>query len=590
MRVRLRSAVKWLLTAGGVLVLGVGIGGSVLAGRTLSDQAYLLWLADAEQDARALTQVFDDLLTDGRTVVRALSTQVSRDDEELTTQEFRVGHEMAQDPNARFRPSESAYVQRVLRDRREDFEARTGQPMHQFGNGAAPALDAYEHFVVTVNTMDARLLTIGADLVGEAALRSAVTAAYRRPNEVIASPVFERGGRRWVALVERPVFPGQRVQNGLVVALIEFDPVIAHVRALSPDGLTLHMTQQTADPEQVSPTANVTTPPADGAVAAEVLSVRLPREESRWTFDWYVYERYAGGPSTALGSIVMFAGLLMTLLLGSLVTILTLNNASIRHRVKARTSELELARDEAESASRYKSEFLASVSHELRTPLNAIIGFSELIMSEVKGPIGQPRYSEYARDIHTSGRHLLGVINSIIDLSAIGSGEFPLNDEAVSLPETLDAVRRMVALGADRRGVELICDVPSQMPKLLADQIAIEQILLNLASNAVQFTPRGGTVTFSAGKAGDSIWMMVTDTGVGMDFTEQTRALQPFGQGVPPMNRVSDGAGLGLPIAKELAGRQGGVFELHSGPGQGTRIRIRFDPSRTLPSAAQAVA
>jgi signal transduction histidine kinase len=352
------------------------------------------------------------------------------------------------------------------------------------------------------------------------------------------------------------------------------------------------MSQRTPDAEQISQFSNVTTPPADTASAAETLSFRLAQGEARWTFDWYVYESYAGGPATALGSLVMFGGVLMTLLLGSLVTILTLNNASIRLRVNARTQELELARDEAEAASRYKSEFLASVSHELRTPLNAIIGFSELIMSEMKGPIGQPRYSEYARDIHTSGRHLLGVINSIIDLSAIGSGEFPLNDEAVSLPETLDAVRRMISLGADRRGVELICDVPAQMPKLLADQIAVEQILLNLGSNAVQFTPRGGTVTFSAGQTGDSIWMMVSDTGVGMDTTEQTRAMQPFGQVVPPMNRVSEGAGLGLPIAKELAERHGGVFELHSRPGQGTRIRIRFDPSRTLPSAhgAQAVA
>ena len=585
MRVQLRSTVKWLLAGGGVLILLAGVGGSVIAGRTLSDQAYQTWLGNAEQDARSLTQYFDDLLIDARTVVRALSAQASRD-EVLTPFIFQTTHELAQEPDALFRLTESAYVQRVARDRREAFEADTGLSVHLFGNGAAAAPEAYEHFVVRLNTQDARLLSTGADLATEPALRAAVATAYRRPNEVVASPVFERNGQQWVALAERPVFPGQRNQSGLIVSLINFTDVVTHVREQLPDGLYLHMTQRETDWDRISHTDNVTTPPADAANAAETLEFRLTHGQARWTFNWYVFDHYAGGAATTLGSVVMIGGVLMTLLLGSLVTILTLHNFAIRQRVTMRTRELEDARDEAETANRYKSEFLASVSHELRTPLNAIIGFSEFIMDEGPRPIDQPRYKEYARDIHTSGRHLLGVINSIIDLSAIESGEFQLKDEAVTLPSTIAAVLRIISLMAEKRGVNLVSAVSDEMPTMLADQVAIEQVLLNLGTNAVQFTPKGGTVTFAAGQTGDAIWMSVTDTGVGMDQNEQKRALQPFGQVVSPMKRVSDGVGLGLPIAKELAERHGGVFTLDSRPGEGTRIRIQFDPSRTLPVPA----
>jgi signal transduction histidine kinase len=589
MRARLRTTVKWLVTAGGVVVLALGVGGSVLAGLTLSDQAYREWRTEAARQAEALTGAFDVMLDDGRDTVRLISTHVSRD-RPLSVEAFRTIHALARDPHARFQPAESAYVLRVLREHRDAFEAETGLTLHVVGNGAAEAPEAYEHFAVAMNTEQARLLSRGADLATEPALHIVLTSAYRRPNQVIASPVFERGGRQWVALAERPIYPGQPEQNALVVALVDFTAVLAAVHADTPAGLKLHMTQSVVGADRIGGVADVTTPPADAALAAETLSFRLGNDQARWTLDWYLYEQFAGGPATALGTLVTLGGVALTLLLGSLVAVLTLNNAQIRAREHQRSRELEAARDEAESANRYKSEFLASVSHELRTPLNAIIGFSDLIMREVKGPIGNARYGEYARDIHTSGRHLLGVINSIIDLSAIESGEFQLNEEPVSLPETIDAVRRIISLAAEKRGVTLETDVPPQMPRLLADQIAIEQILLNLGSNAVQFTPRGGVVTFAAGQTGDAIWMSVSDTGVGMDATAQARALQPFGQVVPPMHRVSDGAGLGLPIARELARRHAAIFDLDSRPGEGTRIRIRFDPSRTLPSATQAVA
>lgn len=587
MRARLRGTVKWLLTAGGVAILAIGIGGSVLAGRTLSDQAYDAWLNRANSWAIAFNQYFDDLLHDARTVVRALSAQASPDDASRSLM-LQAIQDFDQDRQTLFEVSESAHVQHIPREQREAFESEFGRPFHQLGNGAAAAPEAFEYFVVTQSSTNAHLLSNGTDLATEPALRAAVATAFNRPNTVVASPVFERNGRQWMAVAERPAYPGRQQQDGLVVALLDFSAIMTQIRQQIPDGLQLHLTQRAIAPEQFSLIDNITIAPADAANAIEVLSFDRTYGQAQWTFNWYVFEHFAGGPATAMGSIVMLVGVMLTLVLGSLVTVLTLNNAAVRQRDAVRTRELEAARDEAEAANRTKSEFLASVSHELRTPLNAIIGFSEFIMSELRGPIGQPRYSEYARDIHTSGRHLLGVINSIIDLSAIESGQFQLKDEAVSMAETIDAVQRIIGLAAEKRGITLECETPSKMPRLLADQIAIEQILLNLGSNAVQFTPKGGTVTFAAGMTGNSVWLLVRDTGVGMDSSEQNRAMQPFGQVVTPMNRVSEGAGLGLPIAKELAQRHGAVFELESAPGMGTQIRIRFDSSRTLPDPSGA--
>ena len=587
MRNRLRNVSKWAFGLGGAAILAAGIAGSVIAGKTLSDQAFEAWRASADQQARTLTSTFDDLLIDARAIVRALSAQVSRD-EALSGFMFRATIELAQEPDALFRLSEAAYVQRVARERRAAIEDEIGQALHEIGNGAATAADAYEHFAVMLNSTGARMLSEGADLATEPALRAAVATAYRRPNEVIASPIFERSGQQWVALAERPVFPGQRSQNGLVVALINFSDVIAHVRGLTPAGLQLHLTQRETDWEPVGHIQDVTAAPADPVSAIDVLDFRLVHGQAKLTFDWYLFEDFAGGPATGLGTVVMAGGVVLTLLLGTLVALLGLQNAAIRRRVSVRTHELEAARDDAEAANRTKSEFLASVSHELRTPLNAIIGFSEVIMREVRGPVGHPRYSEYAHDIHTSGRHLLGVINSIIDLSAIESGEFNLNEEPVSLPASIDAVIRIIGLSAEKRGLTISRDLPAQIPRLLADKTAIEQILINLGTNAVAFTPQGGSVTFAAGQSGDAIWLMVSDNGIGMDTAEQQRALRPFGQVVSPMSRVSKGAGLGLPIAKELAQRHGGVFELTSRPGEGTRIRILFDSSRTLVTTTRA--
>ncbi len=238
-------------------------------------------------------------------------------------------------------------------------------------------------------------------------------------------------------------------------------------------------------------------------------------------------------------------------------------------------------------ASKAKSDFLASVSHELRTPLNAIIGFSEMIRDAVMGPL-DARYREYGGDINESGRHLQKIINDILDISKIEGGRLELRDEIVSIAETADTCRRMVEAMALSADVSLSVDVSGSLPFIRSDQLRFQQILLNLMSNAVKFTPAGGCVRVSAAIEADGAVIAVEDTGIGMKKEDIAIALEPFRQIDGPQNRRFVGTGLGLPLAKALVELHGGRLDIESAPGAGTTVRVRLPSERIADVAARA--
>jgi two-component system cell cycle sensor histidine kinase PleC len=242
---------------------------------------------------------------------------------------------------------------------------------------------------------------------------------------------------------------------------------------------------------------------------------------------------------------------------------------------------LVAARDEAASASRSKSEFLANVSHELRTPLNAVIGFSEILRREQLGPLGNERYREFAEDIHDGGLHMLDLINDILDLSKIEAGRFELHDEVVAVAELLEAVRRMVHERAQRSRLALAVEIGEIPPRVRVDVRAVRQILFNLLSNAIKFTPEGGRVTLQATVEPDGgLRLEVRDTGVGMAAADIPTALEPFGQVNNVLTRRHHGAGLGLPISRALVELHRGRFLLASEPGVGTIVTVLLPPDR----------
>ncbi len=249
---------------------------------------------------------------------------------------------------------------------------------------------------------------------------------------------------------------------------------------------------------------------------------------------------------------------------------------------KRSEAELRAAKDAAESASRHKSEFLARVSHELRTPLNAIMGFSDMMRLGRYGDIGNERYRGYLNDIHHSGTQLLTMINDLLDLSKIESGRLELNFTAVSLVDVFNDAMRMLQEQATRARVVVRKSFASDLPRVVADQEAMKQILVNLLSNAIKYTDAGGQVIVSAKLQGHgSLALSLHDTGIGMDKAALSKALQPFMRVETP-GRERPGTGLGLPLTKALVEANRASFAISSEAGKGTLVEITFPTTRVL--------
>jgi len=242
-------------------------------------------------------------------------------------------------------------------------------------------------------------------------------------------------------------------------------------------------------------------------------------------------------------------------------------------------AELELcaAKEQAIAASRTKSTFLANMSHELRTPLNAVLGFAELLKDQLYGPLGDPRYVGYAEDIFNSGRHLLQVINDILDLSKVEVGHLRLDEQTIDLGELMASCKRFVADAARKAEIRLSVAAPDRPVTLRADPIRLKQVLLNLMSNAIKFTPEGNPVALSAAHepSGDLL-LRVVDRGIGMRPEDIAVALQPFRQIDNSLARRYEGTGLGLTLSKSLIELHGGSLALDSAPGHGTTVTVRL--------------
>ena len=238
---------------------------------------------------------------------------------------------------------------------------------------------------------------------------------------------------------------------------------------------------------------------------------------------------------------------------------------------------LRIAKDHAESASMAKTAFLSAMTHELRTPLNAIIGFSEVMEQKIFGDLGHPRYQEYVSDIHNSGSHLLGIINDILDLSMIESGELSLCKTSVCLRTTIAHTLQIAQRKAINTGISLQTNIPKDIPLILIDERSLKQILLNLVSNALKFTNDQGVVTISANYSEENGFKIhIDDTGIGMSEAEIKLALRPFTQVDHSLERKYEGTGLGLPLSRSLTVINGGNLKLTSVKGTGTNIVLHF--------------
>jgi len=278
---------------------------------------------------------------------------------------------------------------------------------------------------------------------------------------------------------------------------------------------------------------------------------------------------------SALPEIGLLAGIIFSGLLG--YTIHLYQHAGLRRRRQvAAQHELNVALELLQNANKAKSNFLARMSHELRTPLNAIIGFSQIIKDQRFGDVANERYLEYSTYIFDSGNHLLNLIGDVLDLSKIEAGELEIHREAIDLADLIDAEIQLFSHAASQKGVTLTQEIHPGLPPLNADRRAVKQMLSNLVSNAIKFTPQGGTVAVYASTTYESVRIDVTDTGIGMTKQETQIALAPFQQVANPFTSDDLGTGLGLPIVKSLIELHNGRLSIISNPRSGTRVTLTF--------------
>ena len=255
-------------------------------------------------------------------------------------------------------------------------------------------------------------------------------------------------------------------------------------------------------------------------------------------------------------------------------------------RLTRKTGELEKSKQLTEAANVAKSQFMANISHELRTPLNAIIGFSTILESQRFGPLGHDKYVEYVKDIRDSGRHLLDIINDILDLSKAEAGKLSVKFELLVLSRLVEKALNIISGQAQEAKVDVYTDLPESLPKIVADRVRLMQILLNLLSNAVKFTPQGGKIIIrvraEAGKGNVHFFVIeIQDTGIGMTEEEIRNAFVSFNQADAGLNRKFEGAGLGLPLTKRLVELHHGKIKIDSIKGHGTTVTVRLtsDPA-----------
>ncbi len=257
--------------------------------------------------------------------------------------------------------------------------------------------------------------------------------------------------------------------------------------------------------------------------------------------------------------------------------------------LEATRSQLSVALEAAEAASKSKAAFLSAMGHELRTPLNAVIGFSDVMLADIREPLAA-RHRNYIGDIRDSGARLLGIINDILDISRYDAGSAELAEEDFHLAAGLEDVFHVMERQSREKQVTLHCELPPGLPLLRADKRRIRQIMLNLMSNALKFTPAGGTVRVTAALAGEGLELTVRDNGIGIARADMAKALEPFGQVDSSLARKYEGAGLGLPLTRQMAELHGGSLTLESVPGQGTAATVTLPAWRLVPPAQASAA
>ena len=563
-----------------LLVLLIGLGVSFYTARAFEEGSHGERREQAGVTVARLTDQLDMTLYRLASSLRAMGA-LFHASERVQAGEFESAVQVVRDWRAPLDFEAFAYARRLNRQQRQEWQSLRGVEIRSLADGEVPIDTLSESFIVELTSGESPLLERHVDLASHGHIRAAVASAARVVDEVVMGPAFELDGSWWSALA---FHVPNGVHEGVLVGLLNLDNLFNELQNGIPVGLNLRLRQHEAAWGSQGFGEQLILGSASASKAAiDTITVKIAHGQASWSLVWDVLPGFGGRTSSEVGKTVLVAGGLLTLLVAFLVGAMIQRDAAIRTQVRRRTAELAQARDEAEMANRTKTEFLATMSHELRTPLNAVLGFSEVMRDELLGPLGQPHYKEYARDIYSSGSHLLSVINDILDVAKAEAGRLELYEEDVDLGILARSCIQLVQGRAEESEVAIETKKATDFPLLYADPKRLKQILLNLLSNAVKFTPSGGKVTLHARMRSDrGIDIVVEDTGIGIAEKDLARAFQPFGQIDSHLSRKYEGTGLGLPLSRNLTELHGGTLSIDSKPNQGTSVTIAFPLERTV--------
>lgn len=612
---KIRDVLKAIQPVHGLLLFLVaimGVIGTFAIGRHIEEAAFESWIRQAELDVSVATTTAQGWLAQSETIIGGLAVGF-RGPDLITNEEFEALVQRAADWNSEFSLDAVAIVRRVLRPQRGQVEQDLKRELSSASSQTETVPDAFAHMVVVTSTEVEGPLRVAVDLLTEPKMGIVATTAQRVPDKAILGPAFTVGDGRLYSLVG--ISLPRRGRNLVVVGLVNLSDMIEAVLAnYVPQGLVLRLSERETETGSATKLQPIFGPLQAGNDALHTVTVRVTRGQARWNYNWDVTADYLGGAPTANATMVQIGGLIVTVLVVYTIGLLSLQNALIKIKVEEQTRELQRTKDilleshnhledlvaqrtheleaslksemelkgKAEQASQAKSDFLAAMSHELRTPLNAIMGFSHLMRTSALGPLGAPQYEEYANDIYYSGTLLLSLIDDVLDISKVEAGKYDLANEPLNIASQIDVSFRQLSLAAEASDRTLASEIPPDFPALRGDERALIQILNNLLSNALKFTPDGGRIVVEAMvDEGNGIVLSVTDTGAGMSDEDIVKALRPFEQVDRSSSRSREGTGLGLHLSAKIMTLLGGALTITSKVGEGTRVTLTFPPERT---------